>query len=69
MEKVTFLNIWVSRSLLEYFGTFQTSNRIKTADFSRIRPRIDGIEGEHADHMTTTAAQGEGDIASVIFIF
>ena len=28
----------------------------KTVDFSEIRTRIDGVEGEHSDHLTTTAA-------------
>ena len=37
-----------------YFRSFQTINRIKTVNFSGIRTRIVRIEGEHADHLTTT---------------
>ena len=29
----------------------------KTVDYSGIRIRIDGVEGEHAHHLTTTKAQ------------
>ena len=38
------------RPLFVYFRSFQTIYRIKTVDFSRIRTRIIGVEGEHADH-------------------
>ena len=42
------------RPLSVYFHSFQTMCRIKTADFSGIRTLIDGVEGEHPDHLTTT---------------
>ena len=35
-----------------HFHSFQTIYRIKTVDFSRIRTRIVGVEGEQADHLT-----------------
>ena len=44
------------RPLFVYFRSFQTIYRIKTVDFSGIRTRIIGIEGEHADHLTSTIA-------------
>ena len=45
------------RPLFVYFRSFQTIYRIKTVDFSGIRTRIVGVEGEHADHLNTTTAQ------------
>ena len=42
--------------LFVYFRSFQTIYRIKTVDFSGIRTQIVGVEGEHADHLTTTTA-------------
>ena len=42
---------------LIYFRSFQTIYRIKTVDFSVIRTRIVWVEGEQADHLTTTKAQ------------
>ena len=40
------------------FSSFSNANfyRIKTAGFSGIRTGIVGVEGEHADHLTTTTA-------------
>ena len=45
------------RPLLVYFGSFQTIYRIKIVDFSEIRTWIGGVEGDHADHLTTATAQ------------
>ena len=45
--------------LFVYFCSFQTSNRLKIVDFSRIWTRIVRREGEHADHLTTTTAHSE----------
>ena len=46
------------RHLFVYFHSFKNKNFTdKTVDFNRIRTRIVGIEGEHADHLTTTMAQ------------
>ena len=42
------------RPLFDYFRSFQTIYRINTVGFSGIRTRIVGVEGEHADHLTTT---------------
>ena len=39
-----------------YVHSFQTKYSRKTAGFSWIRTQIVGIEGEHADHLTTTTA-------------
>ena len=51
-----FLKKWAIHGLfLIIFCSFQTIDRIKTVDFSGIRTRIVGVEGEHADHLTTTA--------------
>ena len=38
------------------FRFFQTHITEKTVGFSRIRTRIVRLEGEHADHLTTTTA-------------
>ena len=35
-----------------YLRSFQTI----TVDFNGIRTRVAGVEGEHADHLTTTTA-------------
>ena len=40
------------RPLFVYFHSFQTSYRLKTVAFSGIVR----VEGEHADHLTTTTA-------------
>ena len=45
-----------TRPLFVYFRSFQTIYRIKTVDYSGIRTRIDGVEGKHSDHLTTTIA-------------
>ena len=37
-----------------YFRSFQIISRRKTVDFRGIRTRIDRVEGEHVDHLTTT---------------
>ena len=44
------------RPLFVYFCSFKTQILRKTVDFSGIRTRIDGVVGEHADHLTTTTA-------------
>ena len=47
------------RPLFVYFKYFKTQIlQKKTEGFSRIRTRIVRVEGDHADHLTTTAAQG-----------
>ena len=43
----------VARPFL-FFRSFQTQFYRKMADFSGIRSQIVGVEGEHADHLTTT---------------
>ena len=45
------------RPLFVYFRSFQGIYWIKTVDFSGIRTRINGVEGNHADHLITTTAQ------------
>ena len=44
-----------TRPLFVYFNYFHT--QFLQNFFSRIRTRIVGVEGEHADHLTTTTAQ------------
>ena len=44
------------RTLFVYFGSFQQQFLQKIVNFSKIGTRIVGVEGEHADHLTTTAA-------------
>ena len=45
-------------ALFGYFGSYSNTNFTeKSVDFSGISTRIVGIEGEHADHLTTTPAQ------------
>ena len=46
-----------SRPLLVYFHSFKHKCYRKTVGFSRIQTQIVGVEGEHADHLTTTTAQ------------
>ena len=45
--------------LLSCVFSFFSSNKFtgKTVDFSKIRTRAVGVEGEHADHWTPTKAQ------------
>ena len=38
---------------------FKNIYRIKTVDFSGIRAQIVEVEGEHADHLTTTIAMAQ----------
>ena len=57
-RKASFLKkIGLPRPLFVYFRSFQTIYRIKTLDFIMIRTRIVRVEGEHADHLTTTTAR------------
>ena len=45
------------RPLFVYFRSFQTQIlQEKTVSVSRIRTWIVGVDGEHADHLTTTTA-------------
>ena len=44
------------RPLFVYFRSFQQQFYRKIVDHSGIRTRIVGVEGEHADHLTTTTA-------------
>ena len=54
---MTFLKkVGQPRPLFVYFRSFQTQYYRKTLGFSGIRTRIVGVEGEHADHLTTTSA-------------
>ena len=41
--------------LFSLFWNTEVQN--KTVDFSGIRTRIEGVEGENVDHLTTTTAQ------------
>ena len=45
------------RPLLIYFRSFRQQFCSKMLDFSGIRTRIVGLEGDQADHLTTTKAQ------------
>ena len=45
------------RPLFVNLHSFETIYRIKTVDLSDIGTWIDGVEGEHADHFTTTTTQ------------
>ena len=45
------------RPLFVYFRSFQEQFYRKIVDLSGIWTRIVGVEGEHADHLTTTTAQ------------
>ena len=46
------------RPLFVYFKYYKTQIlQKKTEGFSRIRTRIVRVEGDHADHLTTTTAQ------------
>ena len=44
------------RPLFVYFHSFQQQFYRKIVDLSGIRTRFVGVEGEHADHLTTTTA-------------
>ena len=45
-----------SRPLLLIFNSFQIQFYRKIEDFNGIRTQIIGVEGKHADHLTTTTA-------------
>ena len=48
---------WANPGLFCLFSLFSNTNFTeKTVDVSKIRTRIDGVEVEHADHLTTTTA-------------
>ena len=54
-KKYFFVQNWATPGLIfDYFRSFQTIFRIKTAYFRGIRTRIVRVEGEQADHLTTT---------------
>ena len=56
--------------LISYLGLFfPTIYRLSTVDLSWIRTRIVILEGEHADHLTTTTAQGAAIILLVFLIW
>ena len=42
-----------------YFLSFQSQILQKTVGISEIRTQIVRVEGEHADHLTTTTAQSK----------
>ena len=44
--------------ILVNFSSFQKQILQKTVGFSGIQTQIVGVEGEHADHLTTTTAPG-----------
>ena len=51
------LFLWANPGLFfVYFCSFQKQFYRKIVDLSRIRTRIVGVEGKHADHLTTTTA-------------
>ena len=57
-----------------YFRSFQIHVYISIVDVSGIRTQIVGVEGEHADHLTTTMAQvfkviGDIFLTKVAWIF
>ena len=52
-----------------YFRSFQASLQLNKVDFSGIRTRITGVEGEHADHQTTTTAPNNNKKVCVRFDF
>ena len=55
LPDVIFLKNGPTRPLFVYFHSFQTQIlQKKTVDVSRIRTRIVGVEGEHADLLTIT---------------
>ena len=45
------------RPLFVYFRSFKHNIIEKALGFSEIQTRIVGVEGEHADHLTTTTAR------------
>ena len=54
---LSFYKMGPPRPLFVYFCSFQTQIlQKKTLGFSRIRTRIVGVEGEHADHLVITTA-------------
>ena len=55
---VCFLKKWANPGLFLFIFVLFKHNIIeKTLGFSGIRTRIVGVEGKHADHLTTTTAQ------------
>ena len=53
-----FFKLGQPRPLFCLFLFFSNSNfTVKSIGFSGIRTRIISVEGEHADHLTTTTAQ------------
>ena len=51
-----FWKSWPTPASFVYFRSFQTQSYRKTVFFSVIQTRIDGVEGEHVVHLTTTTA-------------
>ena len=56
MPHYRFFNGGTPASFCFYFLSFKLQFYKKIVDFSRVRTRIVGIEGEHDDHLTTTTA-------------
>ena len=54
LNPIHFLQDFTLNILLK--NSFQTQFYRKTVGFSGIQTRIVGVEGEHADHLTTTEA-------------
>ena len=52
-----FFKMGQPRLLFVYFRSFQTQILWKTVGVSEIWTRIDGVEGKHSDHLTTTTAR------------
>ena len=54
---IVFFKMGQPRPLFVSFRSFQSQSLQKnTVDVSRIQTRIVGVEGKHADHLTTTTA-------------
>ena len=54
---ICFLSVPNPASFLFIFVIFKHNITDKTVGFSGIQTRIIRVEGEHADHLTTTTAQ------------
>ena len=55
---------WANPGLFLFiFVLFKHNTIEKTLGFSGIRTRIVGVEGEHADHLTTTTAPAQDMLA------
>ena len=52
-----FFNVPAPASIIIIFVYFKDKLYRINVDFSRIRTRIIGVEGKHADHLTTTSSE------------